>query len=139
MARKDPEQRRQYNRDYFLRNHGQLTRDMRVRNLDGRHHMSPLQYAEMWDAQGGCCYLCGDSLGSGFNVHIDHDHRCCPPGQSCAACWRGLSCRDCNGAIGMAKDDPARLRRMADNLERAQRAVDERLASKPEQLTLEAS
>jgi hypothetical protein len=97
--------------------------------------MSPADWAALWEAQGGRCYLCGGELAAG-NGCIDHDHSCCPPKRSCAVCRRGLSCRQCNIAIGMASDDPSRLRRMAAALEAAQLMVSERLAGAPRQLEL---
>jgi hypothetical protein len=42
---------------------------------------------------------------------VDHDHR---TGQI-----RGLLCHRCNRSVGMLKDDPALLRRLADYLERS--------------------
>jgi Recombination endonuclease VII len=82
------------------------------------------------DSQDGKCYLCGDPLQSEpRSVHLDHDHRCCPKdSKGCVACQRGLACRACNLLLCYASDDPDRLRRIADNLERAIAAVDERLA-----------
>lgn len=88
--------------------------------------------AATWEAQGGCCYLCADPLVLG-KEHIDHDHRCCPDDHSCRTCRRGLACGHCNVAIGMGADDPARLRRMAGNLEAAQRAVEQRMRTTPYQ------
>lgn len=92
--------------------------------------------AAMWEEQGGRCYLCGDPLVEG-KEHVDHDHRCCPDDRSCRACRRGLACGHCNVAVGMAGDDPARLRRIADNLEAAQRAAEQRMRTsrQPELLT----
>lgn len=86
------------------------------------------------EQQDGRCYLCGDPLqhGKPLAVHLDHDHRCCPTGRSCARCRRGLTCHYCNVAVGQAFDDPDRLRRIADNLEHANDLVTVRLQQPPE-------
>ena len=88
-------------------------------------------FAALWEAQDGKCYLCGDELHPELAraVHLDHDHRCCPKARSCEKCRRGLACADCNRLIGCAKDDPKRLRRIADNLERAYADVTQRLTT----------
>jgi len=86
----------------------------------------------MHQQQGGMCYLCGDPLACEDAV-IDHDHACCPPRGSCRACRRGLAHNRCNSAIGLAGDDPVRLRRMADNLEAAAKSARSRIAAKPVQ------
>lgn len=92
-------------------------------------------FAAMWQVQDGRCYLCGDDL-MAEQAFIDHDHRCCPPARSCAYCRRGLACPNCNSLVGFARDDPDRLRRIADSLEVALKSADARLAEKPEQGTL---
>ena len=51
------------------------------------------------------------------NLHIDHDHSCCPTGGSCGSCVRGLLCADCNLSLGKMGDSADRLRRAADYLE----------------------
>jgi hypothetical protein len=110
----------------------------RAGKLRAMHGMQPEDWQALWDAQQGCCYLCENPLplpGEGKTV-IDHDHQCCPEGRSCKFCRRGLACNNCNMAIGLAGEDPARLRRMADNLEAAQRLTLERLAAKSRQPTL---
>lgn len=86
-------------------------------------------FAMLWDAQDGKCYLCGDNLDTeGYRkIHLDHDHRCCPNGKTCEKCRRGLACHTCNVAIGLVRDNPARLHFMADNLAAAIALVDERL------------
>lgn len=141
-------------RDYQAQNREQVNvqrRVYRAANLDRiraqpsrsreawlrrRHGMRPGDWAALWDAQEGQCYLCGNALPAG-KAHIDHDHSCCGPDRSCRACRRGLSCEQCNRAIGLADDDPDRLRRMADALERAKREVVERIAARAtEQLSL---
>lgn len=107
-------------RDALLRNHG----------------LRPEDLAAMVAAQQRECYLCGAKLGGGKSVHIDHDHSCCPQGKSCSLCRRGVACQQCNVAIGLAGDDPARLRRMADALESAKTSAAARIAAGPRQLGL---
>jgi hypothetical protein len=90
-----------------------------------KHGMTLDDYEMMWLNQEGRCYLCGDELvietgnmpGGQRLPPIEHDHRCCPPGRSCSRCQRGLSCSRCNLVVGHALDDPARLHRIAENLE----------------------
>lgn len=130
----NPEAARERQRRWAAENRERLNalaRDWRAANPERerakqmRFRHGPLiavDYPAMWDAQGGCCYLCGRDLAE-LDVIIEHDHRCCPEGRSCRNCRRGLACKDCNSAIGLAGDDPNRLRRMADALEAAQRRV----------------
>lgn len=66
----------------------------------------------------GCCRVCGEVS----DLHIDHDHACCSrlgasTARGCGKCVRGLLCRGCNTAIGMAKENPQTLRALADYLE----------------------
>jgi hypothetical protein len=89
----------------------------------------------MWEGQSGNCYLCGEPMDP-VRVRIDHDHTCCPANSSCRTCRRGLAHHRCNIAIGMADDDPERLRHMADALEAAQAAVEHRKTTIAEQLPL---
>ncbi|MGW0169551.1 endonuclease VII domain-containing protein [Streptomyces sp. NPDC003343] len=58
-------------------------------------------------AQGDKCAICG-SIG---RLHVDHCHK--------TGAVRGLICGGCNSAAGHAGDDPARLRAIADYLEKA--------------------
>jgi len=98
-----------------------------VRFLKRSHGLWPEQFALLWKQQDGCCYLCGKPLVAGKQTHIDHDHSHCPADRSCSLCRRGLACQPCNILIGMARDDPGLLRRIASNLEVAQSLVTERL------------
>lgn len=79
----------------------------------------------LWTEQDGLCYLCEEPMPveNSRIIVIEHDHRCCPPLRSCWRCRRGLAHMRCNTAIGLADDDPALLRRIAANLERAQRRI----------------
>jgi hypothetical protein len=63
--------------------------------------------------QGGRCAVCGEE--SERRLHVDHNHQ--------TGAVRDLLCEWCNHAIGKARDDPARLRAMADYLERHAEAV----------------
>jgi hypothetical protein len=37
------------------------------------------------------------------NVHVDHDHRCCPGDYSCGRCVRGLTHEACNRRLGQVE------------------------------------
>jgi Recombination endonuclease VII len=80
-------------------------------------------YAALLAAQDACCYLCGEplDLDNLRTIHVDHDHSCCRGNRSCGHCIRGLACEPCNKGIGAFGDDPERMRRVADNLEMANR------------------
>lgn len=86
-------------------------------------------FGGLWEAQDGKCYLCEEPLDRNEYraIHLDHDHRCCALGRSCERCRRGLACKVCNRLIGWASDDPAKLRRIAANLETALQVVEERM------------
>lgn len=59
------------------------------------------------------CEICG----SEDNLHVDHDHACCPGPMTCGKCFRGWLCSNCNTSLGLMKDDPERLRKAAKYLE----------------------
>lgn len=128
----DPERRREQKRRYLERNPGKS----REAHLWRKHGLRPEEVAELWELQDYRCYLCQESLDLA-EVHIEHDHRCCPEDASCRWCRRGLAHKGCNVSIGHAGDSPERLRLWAANLEAAQRAVTERLAGRHEQLLLD--
>jgi hypothetical protein len=89
--------------------------------------LTPEGRARLLAEQDGCCYLCGEPLQTGAPgmVHVDHDHACCRGVRSCGTCVRGLACEPCNKGIGAFGDDPERMRRVADNLEMANRSLRE--------------
>jgi hypothetical protein len=95
-----------------------------------RYGLTPQQLHALYLQQDARCYLCGDPLPANLaKCHIDHDHSCCGPGVSCGICVRGIACASCNRLIGEAKDDPRRLRLIADNLEAANRMLGRRYAT----------
>ena len=50
-----------------------------------------------------------ESCGSEERLAIDHDHMCCPGKSSCGNCIRGILCLHCNTALGLLRDDPAKI------------------------------
>lgn len=119
-AARDPAEHARYQREWKAANpeKARLIKE-RQRKREARHRGMVLE--QLWEDQDGLCYLCEEPLppiGS-RGLHLDHDHNCCPACRSCPACRRGLAHGGCNTAIGLAGEDPAKLRRMADNLERA--------------------
>ena len=72
-------------------------------------------YRELIAFQGGKCGACGG--GSGKRFAVDHDHKCCPGPKSCGRCVRGGLCARCNSTLASFRDDPAKLRALAEYLE----------------------
>ena len=64
------------------------------------------------------CAACGVAFANPVDAKVDHDHSCCPGEYGCAQCVRGLLCSGCNIALGCVRDNPERLRALADYLER---------------------
>lgn len=83
----------------------------------------------MFTAQNGLCYLCVEPLRTdrigpkGGWIHVDHDRSCCRGEKSCGSCIRGLACFACNVGIAKFDESPERMRRVADNLEMANRRL----------------
>ena len=69
--------------------------DRRRHRIKHRHGISPQEYKEMFDRQGGVCLICGN-LVSG-KLAIDHCHS--------TGKIRGLLCNSCNGGLGLFKDN----------------------------------
>lgn len=125
------EQVKEYRRQYYLKNREKLKSGQRWY----RHGLRDSDWAAMWNAQDGRCYLCDGELNAD-EADVDHDHSCCGPDKSCPDCRRGLAHTLCNVAIGAIGDDPDKLRRMADALERAKADVAQRLRRRGEQAVL---
>lgn len=80
--------------------------------LKSMYKMTPEEYVEMLDSQGGRCAICG-TTDSGYKLNtfaVDHDHACCPGKYTCGQCIRGLLCRNCNNGLGMFQDSQDYLR-----------------------------
>jgi len=127
----DPEALRAYHNAYYAANRerirGQQRPSERTRRLWSLYRLTPERYAQLAEDQRGLCYLCSEPLDfeneDKRTVCIDHDHSCCRGQRSCGSCIRGLACHACNKAVGYLGDDPERMRRVADNLEMANRRL----------------
>ena len=76
-----------------------------------RYGLTEESYDALLASQGGGCAICGLLPEQDRRkLSVDHDHTCCPEKlQSCGRCVRGLLCSNCNTALGLMRDDPARL------------------------------
>lgn len=89
-----------------------------------RYSLTPERLIEILDA--GCS---NRSCGRRENLHIDHDHACCPANKftgtkmACGDCVRGALCQHCNVALGQVNDDIERLRGLIEYLENAKPAA----------------
>lgn|SRR5262245_36514965 len=133
--RENPELYREYSRRAYQRNKAQVlerNRDWRRRTgyRNAKDRLRDQLVAELWQAQDGRCYLCGDLVAQDVAI-LEHDHRCCPPARFCQYCIRGVSCQPCNKVVGHGADDPDRLELIARNLRGALAEVSTRLAAKP--------
>lgn len=90
------EQNPRYQRDYELKRKFGITLE---------------EYEELFDTQGGVCFICGQPCSSGRSLAVDHDHS--------TGKVRGLLCGACNTGIGKLQDDPELLRKAAEYLEAA--------------------
>jgi hypothetical protein len=125
------DQVKEYRRQYYLKNREKLKAGQRWH----RHGLRDSDWAAMWNAQDGRCYLCDGALDAD-ETDVDHDHSCCGTDKSCPVCRRGLAHALCNVAIGAIGDDPDTLRRVADALERAKADVAQRMRQRGEQTVL---
>jgi hypothetical protein len=103
-ARKNPERRRQINRDYFLKRDYGLTQG---------------DYDALLKEQGGCCEICGADKPTGrWKVFaVDHCHT--------TGDVRGLLCNECNRGMGLLGDSEERLRQAANYLQSHKKRTDE--------------
>lgn len=93
------------------------------------------EWARLYQAQNGCCYLCGETLEGVPQkmIAVDHDHDCCESGKdtkSCSACRRGLAHAWCNQLIGLAGEDMDVLRAIIANFERVNAETKARIAAR---------
>jgi hypothetical protein len=73
-------------------------------------------YDKLYEAQGGCCYICQRATGKSRRLAVDHDHSCCPELPACGKCVRGLLCGTCNKMVGHSRDQAEFFDRAAEYL-----------------------
>lgn len=102
---KNPEKARAQRQRSYYRN--QTANQIRSKEYRlSRFGLTPAQYAEMLQTQGGVCPVCSLPPLPDQRLAVDHDHACCDGDFSCGLCVRGLLHSACNRAIGILKDDP---------------------------------
>lgn len=70
--------------------------------------LNPGEYQQLYEAQGGRCFICQRATGATRRLANDHDH---------SNGWhRGLLCKPCNRMLGHGRDDPAFFQRAIDYL-----------------------
>lgn len=84
-------------------------------SLKHRYGITPEQWQEMFEAQGGKCALCPNT-GRAYRLCVDHNHE---TGQV-----RGLLCQRCNTAISREETFPGWLERVAAYLRGGDALVD---------------
>ena len=101
------EQQKVYNKKWQVANR-ERQRDY---HLNHKYGLSPEDYNALFEAQAGCCAICGRHESElKQKLHVDHDH---VTGEI-----RGLLCRGCNTAIGLLCDDPDTIDKASDYIRR---------------------
>ena len=83
---------------------GDLKNKSRKSYLKIVYGMTPEQYAQLLESQGGGCAICGNRenfRGNQKMHHVDHDH--------VAGRVRGILCAKCNSGLGFFDDDETKL------------------------------
>ena len=70
--------------------------------IERQYKIDPDRYREMLTDG---CRICG----AFEDLHVDHDHSCCPGQTTCGKCVRGILCKDHNLGIGRFHDNPEEL------------------------------
>ena len=116
------------NRSYRERRSPEARELTRLRMQLRNHSMSLRDYEELRVAQSDRCGACKEPLllEQAYQVHIDHDPRCCsreenPKIKTCGSCVRALLCKECNHAVGFFERYPQRVHMWIDYLRRVNR------------------
>jgi len=101
---------------YYSRCKPCFRKQQRASTVARKYSLPPETYAAIKHLQGGRCAICQFATGASKALAVDHDHKCCPPGQSCGKCVRGLLCSTCNQMLGFSRDNPALFERAIEYL-----------------------
>lgn len=123
MAHKEKSARKAYQTTYYQRNRDAVKAAQKTwRNSDAgakhrtnrtlkKYGLTDVDWAQIWDRQGGKCAGCLCKLEMGNQTHIDHCHS--------SKVVRGLLCSECNLALGKVKDSIETLSRLCAYLNRS--------------------
>jgi epoxyqueuosine reductase QueG len=81
----------------------------RLSHLKTRYGIMGREADELETRREGLCDICGHKCPTGKRLAVDHDHE--------TNKVRGVLCMNCNTAIGMLRDDPDLIRKVAAYLE----------------------
>lgn len=78
------------------------------RHVTRTYELSPDEYDELLEFQGGRCALCRVAKGTSKRLAVDHDHHQAmldghDPAKGCRRCVRGLVCSTCNDVLAHAR------------------------------------
>lgn len=93
--------RKEYLKEYRLRNKEALAEKNRANTRRYRYGISQEQYENMLEAQGHRCAVCKVPFSDVVKPKIDHDHNCCPGKVTCGKCTRGILCSACIAFAGL--------------------------------------
>ena len=110
---KNPEKRREQWSRYAKKSQEKRTRYMAAYKRKQRYGVTSEEYDAILKDQDGCCAICGsDNPRHKTKSEFDLDH-CHATGAI-----RGVLCSPCNRALGLFQDDPEVLQRAIDYLKR---------------------
>ena len=104
--RADPEKSREKSRRWAKENPEKIS----AKHFLSRYGITTDALNALWESQKGNCWLCGDSMPSKKESHVDHDHSTNEV--------RGWAHKNCNLGIGLFDDSPEKMERVAANLRR---------------------
>jgi len=90
------------------RNNPEYVVDMRKRSFKRKYSLSYEDWLKLWEIQDGRCAICEKSFTEPSEACVDHNHK--------TGKVRSLLCHNCNMGMGLFKDDPRILIKVAEYL-----------------------